>query len=146
MQRNRSCNVLAFQTSAGLSAKSCKVLLSVRYNRWWSHIICPPLCKRDQARNEVLCNSELFYFVHGHLNKQERYFIDALKLNNAEFLLHAWITFIQSLHFLSPVDFLTELLPKGADYISACMFFPFFLFWGMMLWTPRPACALQLHW
>lgn len=52
---------------------------------------------------------------------------------------HAWTTFVQSLPFLSPVDFLSELLPKAGGCVSACMFF-FFLWRGVMLWT------LRLHW
>lgn len=39
---------------------------------------------------------------------------------------HAWINFTQSLHFLSPVDFLSELFPEGGSCVSAYTFFLFF--------------------
>lgn len=47
---------------------------------------------------------------------------------------HAWITFAQSLPFLRPVDFLSELLPKAGQlrkhiHVLAVFFF-FFLGWG----------------
>lgn len=57
---------------------------------------------------------------------------------------HAWINFIQSLRFLSPVDFLSELFPEGGSCVSAYMFFFFFFWAGNDVIDPK-ACELLSH-
>lgn len=55
---------------------------------------------------------------------------------------HAWTTFVQSLPFLSPVDFLSELLPKVGGCVSAYMFFFYFLEGGDVI-DPEAALAIS---